>query len=153
MKHIGNLTYAEGSRHNKRRIGRGQGSGRGGTSTKGHKGHQSRAGFSQRRGFEGGQMPMNRRLPKFGFKNPFRIEYQEVNISTLQTIAESGQFESGTVNLNVLYETGAISKRSTPVKILGNGELLIPLHITAHKFSQSAIAKIESAGGTVIVNE
>ena len=153
MKHIGNLTYAEGSRHKKKRIGRGEGSGHGGTSTRGHKGQQSRSGASQMRGFEGGQMPLSRRLPKYGFNNPFRIEYQEVNVSTLQHYVDKGSITDGIVTPEVLFAVGATSKRTAPVKILGNGDLTSKLHITADKFTQSAQSKIEAVGGTVTINE
>lgn len=153
MKHIGNLQYAEGSRHKKKRVGRGEGSGHGGTSTRGHKGHQSRSGFSQMRGFEGGQMPLTRRVPKYGFKNPFRVEYQIVNVSTLQTLVDNGKLTDGIATPEVLFALGAISKRTEPVKILGNGELKAKLHITADKFTQSAQSKIEAVGGTVTINE
>jgi large subunit ribosomal protein L15 len=148
MKHIGNLKYAEGSRQKKKRIGRGQGSGHGGTSTKGHKGAQSRSGYASKRGFEGGQMPLSRRVPKFGFKNPFRVEYQVVNLATLQQLADAEQLKGGVVNLETLLELNIINSK-TPFKILGNGDLKIPLNITANKVSESARQKIESAGGSV----
>ncbi len=153
MKHIGNLRYAAGSRTRKKRLGRGQGSGRGGTSTRGHKGHASRSGFNQIRNFEGGQMPLNRRIPKFGFFNPFRVEYQVVNVSRLQELADGGKLEGNEVNAESLYAIGAVAKRSMPIKILGEGELTVALKVSAHKFSGSAKAKIESAGGSVSVNE
>lgn len=153
MKHVGNLTYSPGSRKSVKRIGRGTGSGHGGTSTKGHKGHQSRSGFKRKRSFEGGQMPLNRRLPKFGFKNPFRIEYQCVNVAVLQELADSGVFVDNTVSFEVLYDLGVISKSTMPLKILGNGSVSKALKVSAHKFSESAKAKIESAGGTVTVHE
>lgn len=153
MKHVGNLTYSPGSRKSVKRIGRGTGSGHGGTSTKGHKGHQSRAGYKRKRSFEGGQMPLNRRLPKFGFKNPFRIEYQCVNVATLEELAAAGKFTSGAVTFDVLHDLGIISKGNAPLKILGNGAITKALKVSAHKFSESAKAKIESAGGTVTVHE
>jgi large subunit ribosomal protein L15 len=153
MKHIGNLTYAEGSRHKRKRIGRGPGSGHGGTSTRGHKGQQSRSGYSRNFAFEGGQMPLNRRLPKFGFNNRFRVEYQVVNLAMLQQLADKNKFENNSVNFEILYNLGVISKKDMPVKILGNGELTSSLNIEAHKFSESAIKKIESAGGTVLIHE
>ena len=152
MKHIGNLKPAEGARKKRKRIGRGQGSGHGGTSTKGHKGAQSRTGYKTKLGFEGGQMPQHRRIPKFGFKNRGRIEYQVVNLATLQRLADEGRIQGGSVDFDGLYELGVISKRTTPVKVLGNGDLSVKLHITAHKFSQSAKEKIESAGGTVTIH-
>lgn len=152
MKHIGNLTPAEGARKKRKRIGRGQGSGHGGTSTKGHKGHQSRSGFKQLRGFEGGQMPLHRRIPKFGFKNRDRVEYQVVNLATLQRLADEGKFEGGAVDFDALLELGVIRKGSMPLKVLGNGDISSRLHITAHKFSETAKEKIESAGGTVTIH-
>jgi large subunit ribosomal protein L15 len=153
MKHIGNLQYSAGSHHKKKRVGRGTGSGHGGTSTKGHKGHQSRTGYRQVRGFEGGQMPLHRRIPKFGFKNPFRVEYQVVNVSRLQELADTGSLQGGNVTFEVLFDLGVVNKRDIPVKILGNGDLKAALHVTADSFSESAKTKIESAGGSVTVHE
>lgn len=152
MKHIGNLTYAEGARKKRKRIGRGQGSGHGGTSTKGHKGAQSRTGYKTKLGFEGGQMPLYRRIPKFGFHNRDRVEYQVVNLATLQRLADEGQIQGGAVDFDGLYNLGVIRKRNVPLKILGNGDIGVKLHVTAHKFSQSAKEKIESAGGTVTIH-
>lgn len=152
MKHIGNLSPAPGSRHKKKRIGRGAGSGHGGTATKGHKGHQSRSGFSQSPGFEGGQMSLKRRLPKFGFTNIDRIEYQEVNVATLQRLVDAKQLPDGTVNNEILYRVGAVRKRSVPVKVLGNGDLSSKLNVVVDKVSASAKLKIESAGGAVSTN-
>ena len=148
MKHIGNLKYAEGSRQKKKRIGRGQGSGHGGTSTKGHKGAQSRSGYASKRGFEGGQMPLSRRVPKFGFRNPFRVEYQVVNLATLQQLVDNEQLTGNTVDGNTLHELNLINIKK-PFKILGNGELTAKLNVTANKISESARQKIESAGGSV----
>jgi large subunit ribosomal protein L15 len=145
------LRSPKGATKNKRRIGRGQGSGRGGTSTRGHKGHQSRSGFSQIPNFEGGQMALIRRVPKFGFHNPFRVEYQPVNISRLQQLADAGKLADGVVNPENLYEHGVVSKRSMPVKILGDGEISAALNVTAHKISASARTKIEQAGGSVTI--
>ncbi len=153
MKHIGNLTYAEGSRKNKKRIGRGQGSGRGGTSTRGHKGHASRSGFNQIRNFEGGQMPLNRRIPKFGFHSPFRTEYQIVNVARLQELVDNGKITDGIVTFEVLHSLGVLSNSTKPLKILGDGELKANLKVSAQKVSGSAKEKIESAGGTVTINE
>lgn len=152
MKHIGNLSPAPGSRHKKKRIGRGAGSGHGGTSTRGHKGHQSRSGGHQSRGFEGGQMTLTRRIPKFGFTNINRIEYSEVNVATLQRLADENQLADGVVSKEVLYSLGVIRKKSAPVKILGNGELSAKLAVTCDKISEAAKQKIESAGGAVTVN-
>jgi large subunit ribosomal protein L15 len=147
MKHIGNLKYAEGSRQKKKRIGRGQGSGHGGTSTKGHKGAQSRSGYASKRGFEGGQMPLSRRVPKFGFKNPFRVEYQIINLATIQKLVDNNQL-SDTVDINILQELNLLNSKK-PFKVLGNGDLTAKLNVTASKVSESARQKIESAGGSV----
>jgi large subunit ribosomal protein L15 len=152
MKHIGNLSPAPGSRHKKKRIGRGAGSGHGGTSTRGHKGHQSRSGFSQSPGFEGGQMSLKRRVPKFGFTNINRVEYQEVNVATLQRLVDEKLVTNGSVTNDVLLELGVIRKRSQPVKILGNGDLSAKLSVTCDKISETAKQKIEAAGGAVTVN-
>ncbi len=152
--HLGELRSPKGATKKTKRIGRGQGSGRGGhTVGKGHKGHQSRSGFNQLQNFEGGQMPLIRRVPKFGFFNPFRVDYQEVNLSRLQELVDAGRIADGVVTPDRLYEIGAVSRRNKPVKILGNGELSAKLDVTAHKFSASARAAIESAGGTVSVHE
>ena len=152
MKHIGNISVTKGATHSKKRIGRGPGSGHGGTSTRGHKGAQSRSGYKSKKGFEGGQMPMHRRLPKFGFTNRFRIDYQIVNVGDIQTAYDLGKFTS-VVNPENLFELGLISKRNIPVKILGNGDISAALVFTAHKFSNSAKEKIEAAGGKIEVNE
>jgi large subunit ribosomal protein L15 len=151
-KHIGNLQPAEGSRHKKKRVGRGAGSGHGGTATRGHKGHQSRSGFSQSPGFEGGQMTLKRRLPKFGFTNINRVEYQEVNCSTLQELADNNKLENGVVTTEILFALGVTRKRNEPVKVLGNGNLTATLNVTVQKVSAAAQAKIESAGGVVTTN-
>jgi large subunit ribosomal protein L15 len=153
MKHVGNLSYPKGAKKKNKRIGRGPGSGHGGTSTKGHKGAQSRSGFHQFRGFEGGQMPLNRRLPKFGFHNRFRVDYQVVNVGRLQEIIDKQLAGGNEFNFDLLYKVGAISKKDIPVKILGNGNITSAITITAHSFSESAKQKIESAGGTVIIHE
>lgn len=145
-----NLTPAKGSRHSKKRIGRGEGSGRGGTSTRGHKGAQSRSGYSRKLGFEGGQMPIQRRLPKFGFTNPNRVDYKAVNVATLQELFE--RTGESVINIDVLRGAGFISKNQL-IKILGNGELTAKLEVTAHAFSKTAIAKIEAAGGTTTITE
>jgi large subunit ribosomal protein L15 len=151
--HLGSLRSPEGATKKKKRIGRGQGSGHGGTSTRGHKGHQSRSGFGQIPNFEGGQMAYIRRVPKFGFHNPFRVEYQTVNIARLQELAEAGKLGDGQVSPESLFELGVISKRSQPVKILGNGDISTKLAVTAHKISAAARTKIEQAGGTVTLHE
>jgi large subunit ribosomal protein L15 len=151
--HLGSLRSPEGATKKKKRIGRGQGSGHGGTSTRGHKGHGARSGFSQIPNFEGGQMPLMRRVPKFGFHNPFRVEYQTVNLARLQELAEAGKLGEGQVSPESLFELGVISKRNQPVKILGNGDISTKLAVTAHKISAAARTKIEQAGGTVTLHE
>lgn len=147
--HLGNLRYAEGSRKKKKRIGRGQGSGRGGTSTRGHKGAQSRSGYKTKPGFEGGQMPLQRRLPKFGFTNINRKDYQGINVSRIEELIEKGAVTEGVITPEILYKLGVVSKRRSLVKILGNGELKSKVDITAHACSATAKEKIEAAGGTV----
>ncbi len=151
--HLGNLRSPKGATKGNKRIGRGQGSGRGGTATRGHKGHQSRSGFNQLRNFEGGQMAYVRRVPKYGFTNHFRVEYQIVNTGRLQELADAGKFEGGNVTPDSLYASGAVSSKRVPVKILGNGDLTTKLTVTAHKISASARTKIEGAGGSVTINE
>ncbi len=138
------LKPAAGSKGREKRIGRGEGSGHGGTSTRGHKGAQARSGYSRKIGFEGGQMPIQRRLPKYGFKNPTRVEYKGINVSALQALAEKNGLSE--ITLETLMDAGFIS-RNQLVKILGNGELTLKLDVTAHAFSKSAIAKIEAVGG------
>ncbi len=142
-----NLTPAAGSTHSEKRIGRGAGSGKGGTSTRGHKGAKSRSGYSKKIGFEGGQMPIQRRLPKFGFKNINHVEYKAINISTLQALAEAKNLEK--IGLAELREAGFVNKTAL-VKILGNGELKAKLTVEAHAFSKSAEAAIQAAGGEAI---
>ncbi|MBR8536437.1 50S ribosomal protein L15 [Carboxylicivirga sediminis] len=144
---LNNLRPAKGSVKTSKRIGRGQGSGRGGTSTRGHKGAKSRSGYSRKFGFEGGQMPLQRRVPKFGFKNINRVEYKAVNIEMLQAIAENK--EVSVIDPEVLRQAGLVSKNDL-VKILGNGELKAKLEVKAHAFSESAAKAIEAAEGTVV---
>ena len=143
---LNNLTPAAGSVKTAKRIGRGPGSGLGGTSTRGHKGAKSRSGYSKKIGFEGGQMPMQRRLPKFGSKNINRVEYKAINLATLQALAEAKGLEK--IGLVELHEAGFISKTQL-VKILGNGTLTAKLTVEANAFSKSAEAAITSAGGTI----
>src|SRR5512137_3056615 len=138
---LSNLKPAKGSVKRSKRLGRGQGSGRGGTSTRGHKGAKSRSGYSKKIGFEGGQMPLQRRVPKFGFKNVNRKEYKGINISTLQDLAEKLNLE--TIDFQTLVTAGFVSKNAQ-VKILGNGKLERKLEVHAHAFSKSAIAAIEA---------
>ncbi|MDR0812073.1 MAG: 50S ribosomal protein L15 [Paludibacter sp.] len=144
---LSNLTPASGSVKTRKRIGRGTGSGLGGTSTKGHKGQKSRAGYSRKIGFEGGQMPIQRRLPKFGFKNINRVEYKAINIATLETLATTANLSK--IGIEELKEAGFISKNAL-VKILGKGELTAKIEVTAHAFSKSAEEAIAKAGGTVV---
>ena len=139
------LNPAFGATHSRRRIGRGPGSGLGGTSTRGHKGAKARSGYKNKIGFEGGQMPLQRRLPKFGFKNINRVEYQPVNLSALQAYAEA----SGAAAVTVADLVAAgVAKKNMRVKILGNGTLTAKLDVTAHAFSELAKAAIEAVGGT-----
>ncbi len=148
---LSNLRPAPGSRKKEKRIGRGQGSGHGGTSTRGHKGQKSRSGDSIRPWFEGGQMPLIRRIPKRGFRNPFKVEYQIVNLSRLQELIDKGKISpDAKVTPELLYEVGAVSKRTLPVKILGDGELKVALEISAHAFSKSALQKIQAIGGKAV---
>jgi len=141
---LSNLKPAKGSVKNKKRIGRGQGSGRGGTSTRGHKGAQSRSGYKRKSGFEGGQMPLFRRVPKFGFKNINRKEYQGINLDTLQQLVDNKKIT--TVDQAVLIENGLVTKNDL-IKILGRGELKAKLEISAHAFTKTAKAAIEAQGG------
>jgi large subunit ribosomal protein L15 len=147
---LSNLTPAKGSRRKTKRIGRGQGSGHGGTATKGHKGAKSRSGHKFKLWFEGGQMPLTRRVPKFGFTPRNRVEKQIVNLETLEELVSKKRIE-GVVTPEILFKAGAISKKKEPVKILGDGELKSKLQISAHAFSKSAKTKIEAVGGTVTV--
>lgn len=146
---LNNLQPAEGSVHNQnKRVGRGEGSGKGGTSTKGHKGAKSRSGYSKKIGFEGGQMPLQRRVPKFGFKNINRKEYEGVNLDTLQLLVDNGVI-TDTVDMTVFIENRLATKNEI-VKILGRGELKAKLKVTAHKFTATAKAAIEAAGGEAV---
>lgn len=139
-----NLTPAKGSTKNRKRIARGQGSGRGGTSTRGHKGAKSRSGYSKKVGFEGGQMPLQRRVPKFGFKNINRVAYKAINLDIIQDLIDRKKVKE--INPTVLQENGLCSKNEL-VKILGRGELKTKIDVTAHKFSATAKAAIEGQGG------
>jgi len=143
---LNTLKPAEGSIGKEKRVGRGPGSGHGKTACRGSNGAKSRAGYSKKIGFEGGQMPIQRRLPKFGFKNPTRVEYKAVNLSVLQTVSEKYNLTS--IDVDTLKSAGYVSKNEV-VKILGNGELTAKLDVTANAFSASAIKKIEEKGGTV----
>ena len=140
---LSNLRPAEGSTKTRKRIGRGPGSGLGGTSTRGHKGAKSRSGYKNKIGFEGGQMPIQRRLPKFGFKNINRVEYKAINIETLQSLAEAKNLSK--IGIAELQEAGFISS-SQLVKVLGNGTLTLKLEVEAHAFSKTAEAAIQAVG-------
>ncbi|MGL4364367.1 MAG: 50S ribosomal protein L15 [Bacteroidales bacterium] len=144
---LSNLSPAIGATHKERRIGRGQGSGYGGTSTRGHKGAQSRSGYSRKKGFEGGQMPLQRRVPKFGFKNVNRVVFKAINLYTLQNLA--AKRELSVISPSVLIEAGLVSKNDL-IKILGHGVLDLQLEVSAHAFSKTAIVAIEAKKGKVI---
>jgi large subunit ribosomal protein L15 len=144
---LNNIRPAAGSTHSTKRIGRGQGSGKGGTAGKGHKGQKARAGYSQKIGFEGGQMPLQRRLPKFGFNNVNRKEYRGINIDTLQLLADSKNITE--ITQDVLVENG-LAKKNEIVKIMGRGELKSGVSVSAHKFTKSAEEAISKAGGKAI---
>ena len=147
---LSNLKPAKGSVKNKTRKGRGQGSGKGGTSTRGHKGAKARSGAKRKIGFEGGQMPLQRRVPKFGFKNPTRVEYRPVSLSALQALAEAANTTE--INVDLMRDYGLASKTDL-VKVLGNGEITAAVTVEADAFSKSAISKIEAAGGKTTVIE
>lgn len=144
---LSNLKPAQGSVKSKKRVGRGTGSGRGGTATRGHKGAKSRSGHSTKIGFEGGQMPLQRRVPKFGFKNPNRVEYVGVNLDVLQELVE--KYNLTTVDFDTFKSHGLVSKNDL-VKILGRGELKSKIEVTAHAFSATAQQAIEAAGGSIV---
>lgn len=144
---LNNIQPASGATHNSKRIGRGQGSGKGGTATKGHKGQKARAGYSQKIGFEGGQMPLQRRLPKFGFNNINRKEYRGINLDTIQLLVEATKVSE--ITKEVLVQNGLATKNEL-VKILGRGELKSAVSISAHKFTKSAEEAIAKAGGKVV---
>lgn len=146
---LNNLTPAVGSTHTSKRLGRGQGSGKGGTSTRGTKGAHARAGYEHKIGFEGGQMPIQRRLPKFGFKNPTRVEYKAVNLADVEALAQAGLAEIGVAE----FKAAGLAGKNDLVKVLGNGEIKTAVTVSADAFSKSAIAKIEAAGGKAVVNE
>jgi len=147
---LSNLKPGEGSTHSpKKRLGRGQGSGKGGTSTRGHKGAKSRSGYSKKLGFEGGQMPLQRRVPKFGFKNMNRTEYQGINLDKIQSLIDNKKIK-GSINVQAFIDNG-LAKKNDLIKILANGTIKAPLKITAHKFSVAAKLAIEKSGGEAIV--
>jgi len=148
MDILSNLKYAEGSRKKRKRVGRGEGSGHGGQATRGMNGQRSRSGSKTRAWFEGGQMPLQRRIPKFGFTNIFKETYQDVNLNALQRIANENKIEI-VINIEELKKLGLISSTKKPVKILGKGELKAKINLEVNAVSQSAKEKIESAGGSV----
>lgn len=143
---LSNLKPAKGSVKSKKRIARGQGSGHGGTATRGHKGQKSRSGYSKKVGFEGGQMPLQRRVPKFGFKNINRIDYKGINLDTIQALVDAKKIKDK-VTFEILLANGLVRKNEL-VKILGRGALTAKLNVTAHKFTATAQAAIEASGGT-----
>jgi large subunit ribosomal protein L15 len=145
---LSNLKPAKGSVKKSVRLGRGQGSGKGGTSTRGHKGAKSRSGYSKKIGFEGGQMPLQRRVPKFGFKNINRVEYKGINLGTLQELAELNNLDK--IGIDTLIAAGLVNKK-TKVKILGKGTLEKKLEVSAHAFSKTAVEAIEAKEGTVVI--
>ncbi len=145
---LSNLKPAAGATHNSKRVGRGQGSGKGGTATRGHKGAKSRSGYSRKIGFEGGQMPLQRRVPKFGFTNINRKEYVGINLDTLQAMVDNGKID-GVLDFNTIIAT-RLGRKNDLIKILGRGELKAKLKVSAHKFTASAKAAIEAAGGEVV---
>jgi len=144
---LNNLRPPKGAKHSKRRVGRGHGSGTGKTAGRGHKGAQSRSGFRSKRGFEGGQMPLHRRVPKRGFHNPFRVEYAVVNLDTLAEVFDAGS----DVTPELLRERGLVRERRALIKVLGRGEFATKLTVRAHKFSSTAAQKIAAAGGVAEV--
>jgi large subunit ribosomal protein L15 len=149
MDRLSNLKYAEGSRKNKKRIGRGEGSGRGGTATKGMNGQLSRSGASKKAWFEGGQMPLQRRVPKFGFTNIFKVPYQVVNVNALQRVADEKKLSDDVLNAEVLKNIGLVSSSTKPIKILGKGELKAKVNLEVNAFSKTAKEKVEAAGGSI----
>jgi large subunit ribosomal protein L15 len=145
---LNSLKPAEGSTKNRKRIGRGTGSGRGGTSTRGHKGAKSRSGYSRKPGFEGGQMPLVRRVPKFGFNSPNKVEYKGINLDVIQELAKGSS--ASVIDMDLLLNNGLMSKNDK-IKVLGRGELKAKLEVKAHAFSASAVQAIEKAGGKVTI--
>ena len=145
-----NLKPAAGATKNTKRVGRGQGSGKGGTATRGTKGAKARSGYEHKIGFEGGQMPLQRRLPKFGFKNPTRVEYQAVSLASIQAIADAAGVKE--IDVNLIKDYGFAAKTDL-VKVLANGEVTAALTVTADAFSKTAVAKIEAAGGKAVTTK
>lgn len=149
MDILSNLKYVKGSKKNRKRVGRGEGSGHGNQSTRGMNGQMSRSGAKHKAWFEGGQMPLQRRVPKFGFTNIFKVEYQLVNINSLQKLADDNVITNQILNVNELKKLGLISSTKKPVKLLGKGGLKSKVNIEVNAFSKSAQQKVEAAGGTV----
>ena len=149
MDILSNLKYVEGSKKKRKRVGRGEGSGHGGTATRGMNGQLSRSGAKKKIWFEGGQMPLQRRVPKWGFTNIFKVKYQVVNINALQRVADEKKLGKEVLNVEKLKELGLISSLSKPVKILGKGEIKAKLNLEVNSVSKSAQEKIEAAGGTI----
>lgn len=149
MDRLSNLKYAEGSRKNRKRVARGAGSGHGGTATRGSNGQMSRSGAKHKAWFEGGQMPLQRRIPKFGFTNIFKKEFQTVNVDSLQKLVDSKKLKEGVINAESLKAAGLVSSLKIPIKLLGNGEIKAKLQIEVNAFSQSAKEKVEAAGGSI----
>ena len=149
MDILSNLKYAEGSRKKRKRVARGEGSGHGGTATRGMNGQMSRSGANHKAWFEGGQMPLQRRIPKFGFTNKFKIYYQVVNVDSLEKVIGTKKLGDKTVTPEILKEYGLISSTKLPVKLLGNGEIKTKLKIQVNAFSQSAKNKVEAVGGSI----
>ena len=149
MDILSNLKYAAGSRKNRKRVGRGEGSGHGYQSTRGMNGQMSRSGAKHKAWFEGGQMPLQRRVPKFGFTNIFKIEYQVVNLNSLQKLVDAKVIKDQTLNAEELKKIGLVSSSKKPIKVLGKGEVKSKLNLAVNDFSKSAQQKIEAAGGTI----
>ena len=149
MDKLSNLKYVAGSRKNRKRVGRGEGSARGGTSTRGNNGQMSRSGAKRKAWFEGGQMPLQRRIPKFGFTNIFKVYYELVNVNTLQRLADEKKLPGEVLTAVSLKNLGVISSDRKPVKVLGKGEIKVKVNLEVNAFSQKAKEKIEAAGGTI----
>jgi len=149
MDILSNLKYVKGSRKNRKRVGRGEGSGHGNQSTRGMNGQMSRSGAKHKAWFEGGQMPLQRRVPKFGFTNIFKVEYQIVNLNSLQKLSEAKVIKDQTLNADELKKLGLVSSTKKPIKLLGKGDLKTKVNIQVNAFSKSAQQKVEAAGGTI----
>ena len=149
MDILSNLKYAEGSRKNRKRVGRGEGSGHGGQATRGMNGQMSRSGSKHKAWFEGGQMPLQRRVPKFGFTNIFKIEYQVVNLSSLQRLVDAKRISSQVLNAEELKKLGLVSSSKKPIKVLGKGDIKSKVNLEVTDYSKSAQQKIEAAGGSI----